>query len=64
MVIQLTHSDIADFQAGYPGQSNNLKLRANLDFYRNEAPMQPDDLRYEEFMRKYAEDWYELESNQ
>ena len=43
---------------------NFKELRANLDFYRNEAPMQPDNMRYEEFTRKYAEDWYELESNQ
>ena len=52
------------FLDNYPGTHDNPSAKANLEFYSNRALMQPDELRYEEFMTMYERDLQELETNQ
>lgn len=59
-------SDIDDFLAGYPRQRDDLPSSStpNVDFYKDEKPMLPDRLRYEEWMKRNENDFEELEANQ
>ncbi|UOH83859.1 hypothetical protein LQV05_006597 [Cryptococcus neoformans] len=55
--------DIQDFLEYYPNVKTNPKASANLKFYSNKLPFQPDNLTYEEFMHTYSRDYDELEMN-
>jgi hypothetical protein len=57
-------ADIEHFIASYPGRKEDTRSSPNVDFYRNEGKMQPDNMKYEDWMNKYGQDFEELEDNQ
>ncbi|WWD22397.1 hypothetical protein CI109_106888 [Kwoniella shandongensis] len=55
--------DVDQFLTSYPNVRPNPSASSNLLFYSNKLPLQPDNLKYEEFMRAHERDYVELELN-
>lgn len=57
-------SDIVLFLDNYRGQLDDTSSQPNLAFYRNQGKMQPDDMKYEDWMDRYGNDFEALEAKQ
>ncbi|WVQ80367.1 hypothetical protein IAT38_002472 [Cryptococcus sp. DSM 104549] len=55
--------DVREFLESYPGAYDNPSASSNLRYYSNQLRSRPDNLFYEDFMRKHAKDYDELELN-
>jgi len=52
------------FLDNYRGQQDDTTSQPNLAFYSNQGKMQPDDMKYEDWMDRYGNNFEALETKQ